>query len=86
MAIDQAEGLLTREEKRWWSIKIQSFKSKEHFLEYAGRYGRRPPIAQRRMTQASQRKMLQVPLFSSRTLCRVGLHSSGLLCTLQPEQ
>jgi hypothetical protein len=34
---------------RRWSIKIQPFKSKEHFLEYAGRYVRRPPIAQRRI-------------------------------------
>lgn len=35
---------------RWWSIKIQSLRSKEHFLRYAGRYVRRPPIAQKRIT------------------------------------
>ena len=50
MAIDQVEAMLTEQEKRWWSIKVQSFKSKERFLKYAGRYVRRPPIAQRRIT------------------------------------
>ena len=50
MAVDQMEEMLTQQENRWWSIKIQCFKSKEHFLRYAGRYVRRPPIAQRRIT------------------------------------
>jgi hypothetical protein len=55
MTIDQMEAMLTQQEKRWWSIKIQSFKSKEHFLRYAGRYLRRPPIAQRRITHIGER-------------------------------
>jgi hypothetical protein len=55
MAIDQVEVLLTQEEKRWWSVKIQSFKSKEHFLEYVGRYVRRPPIAQQRISYIGER-------------------------------
>jgi len=46
---EQLAALLTEQENRWWSIKIQSFKSKEHFLRYAGRYVRRPPIAQHRI-------------------------------------
>jgi len=50
MTADQIEEMLTEQENRSWSIKIQSFKSKEHFLRYAGRYVRRPPIAQRRIT------------------------------------
>lgn len=50
MTADQIEEMLDEQEKRWWRIKIQSFKSKEHFLLYAGRYVRRPPIAQRRIT------------------------------------
>ena len=50
MPVDQVEELLTQKEKSWWSINIQSFKSIEHFLLYAGRYVRRPPIAQRRIT------------------------------------
>ena len=47
--IDEMEAMLVDQEKRWWSIKIQSFNSKEHFLRYAGRYVRRPPIAQHRI-------------------------------------
>jgi hypothetical protein len=37
------------EQERWWSVTIQSFNSTEHFLRYARRYARRPPIAQRRI-------------------------------------
>ena len=47
--------LLTHLEECWWSIKIQSFEDKGHFLQYAGRYVRRPPIAQRRITSIGQR-------------------------------
>jgi Putative transposase len=50
MTVDQAEEMLIQQEKCWWSIKIQSFENKSHFLQYAGRYVRRPPIAQRRIT------------------------------------
>lgn len=50
IAPQELEALLTEQEGRWWSIKIQSFSSKEHFLRYAGRYVRRPPIAQHRIT------------------------------------
>jgi hypothetical protein len=42
------------EQERWWSVKIQSFNSIEHFLQYAGRYARRPPIAQRRIVKIEQ--------------------------------
>ena len=52
---DQLETLLAVQESRWWSVKIQSFKSKEHFLRYAGRYVRRPPIAQKRVKYAGKR-------------------------------
>ena len=55
MTLDPVEALLTQQEKRWWSIKVQSFKSKDHFLKYAGRYVRRPPIAQRRITCIGER-------------------------------
>ena len=53
--VEQMAEMLTQQENRWWSIKIQSFKSKEHFLRYAGRYVRRPPIAQRRITDVGER-------------------------------
>jgi hypothetical protein len=54
IGVDEMEKLLTQQESRWWSIKIQVFKSKEHFLRYAGRHVRRPPIAQRRITSIGQ--------------------------------
>lgn len=49
------DELLCRQEKRWWSINIQSFEDKEHFLKYAGRYTRRPPIAEHRITLITDR-------------------------------
>ena len=55
LTADQVEDLLTHLEKCWWSIKIQSFKDKWHFLQYAGRYVKRPPIAQRRITWIGER-------------------------------
>ena len=51
---DQLETLLAEQEARWWSVKIQSFKSKDHFLRYAGRYVRRPPIAQKRVSYVDE--------------------------------
>ncbi len=51
----QVESLLTNQECRWWRVKIQSFKSKAHFLRYAGRYVRRPPVAQYRITALDAR-------------------------------
>jgi hypothetical protein len=52
--VDQMEEILTQQEKRWWRIKVQSFEDKSHFLQYAGRYVRRPPIAQRRITNITE--------------------------------
>ena len=57
LTVDQMEDLLTHLEKCWWSIKIQSFQDKGHFLRYAGRYVRRPPIAQRRITCIAERSI-----------------------------
>jgi hypothetical protein len=51
----QLEELLSQQEKRWWSINIQSFEDKGHFLKYAGRYTRRPPIAEHRITLITDR-------------------------------
>jgi hypothetical protein len=55
LTVEEIEAILSAQEKRWWSVKVQSFKSKEHFLKYAGRYLRRPPIAQRRITHVGER-------------------------------
>jgi hypothetical protein len=38
-------------------VNLQSLGSKEHFLQYAGRYARRPPIAQRRITEISRQEI-----------------------------
>jgi hypothetical protein len=51
---EELEEMLARQEERWWSIKIQTLGSKEHFLRYAGRYARRPPIAQRRIIRIDE--------------------------------
>ena len=40
--------LLRQQYERWWNIHIQRFQSRRQFLGYAGRYARRPPIAQHR--------------------------------------
>jgi hypothetical protein len=50
LTVGQMETLLTEQGKRPWIIKIQSFKYKTPFLQYAGRYVKRPVIAQRRIT------------------------------------
>ncbi len=50
----QLQQLLRQQENRWWSINIQSFEDKGHFLKYAGRYTRRPPIAEHRITQITE--------------------------------
>ena len=55
MAVDQIEEMFTQQENRAWIIQVQSFTSTEHFLRYAGRYIRRPPIAQRRITYIGKR-------------------------------
>jgi hypothetical protein len=50
---DEIEGLLQHEEIRHWKVHVQAFDGKEHFLRYAGRYVRRPPIAERRIMSVS---------------------------------
>ena len=49
--------LLKKQYERWWSIDIDVFTSKEHFLRYAGRYVRRPPIAQYRFLEITDREV-----------------------------
>jgi len=49
--------MLSEQGKRWWNVNVQSLGSKEHFLKYAGRYVRRPPIAQRRITYIGERSV-----------------------------
>ncbi|HWF04366.1 MAG TPA: transposase [Candidatus Angelobacter sp.] len=53
VANDKESGELNetfnRQSKRPWNIHIKRFSSKSHFLRYAGRYLRRPPIAEHRI-------------------------------------
>jgi len=58
LTTDRVQTILEEQEKRWWSIKIRSFRSKAHFLFYAGRYLRRPPIAQRRISYIGKGRVI----------------------------
>jgi hypothetical protein len=51
---DRLRALLA-DQYRWWSVHIDYFHSKTHFLRYAGRYARRPPIAQHRFEDTTDR-------------------------------
>jgi hypothetical protein len=57
LPVEAVEEKLIQQENRWWSVKLQSLGSKEHFLRYAGRYARRPPIAQRRIIGISKKEI-----------------------------
>ena len=50
-------AMLTSQYERWWSVNVQPCSSKEHFLRYAGRYVRRPPLAQYRILEHTQEKV-----------------------------
>lgn len=43
--------MLTTQYERWWNVDIQPCASKDHFLRYAGRCVRRPPLAQYRILE-----------------------------------
>jgi hypothetical protein len=49
--------LLTTQYERWWNMDIKRFRSKTQFLGYAGRYARRPPIAQHRFRTVSRQEI-----------------------------
>ena len=48
---------LKKQYERWWSIYVDAFASKTHFLRYAGRYVRRPPIAQYRFVKITDQEI-----------------------------
>jgi hypothetical protein len=48
---------LKKQYERWWSIYVDAFASKTHFLRYAGRYVRRPPIAQYRFVKITDQEV-----------------------------
>ena len=51
------EVLLRTWERRWWSTHVDSFATKDHFLRYAGRYVRRPPVAQYRFLSVDSKEV-----------------------------
>jgi hypothetical protein len=51
--LPEIRKLLTTQYERWWNVDVQPRMSKEHFLRYAGRYVRRPPLAQYRILTAN---------------------------------
>ena len=53
----QLKALLKTQYERWWNIDVARFHSKAHFLRYAGRYVRRPPIGQRRFTKITHHEV-----------------------------
>ena len=57
LTVGQMEDVLVHLERCWWSVKVQSSESKDHRLRYDGRYMRRPPIAQRRITNISEQSV-----------------------------
>ena len=57
LTFDQMEDVLVHLERCWWSVKVQSSESKDHRLRYDGRYLRRPPIAQRRITNIGEQSV-----------------------------
>ena len=49
--------LLKVQGRRWWNVRVQGSQTKEHFLRYAARYVRHPPIAQHRITKVTDREV-----------------------------
>ena len=49
--------MLTTQYERWWNTNIKHFRTKKHFLRYAGRYARRPPIAQHRFRKINREEI-----------------------------
>ena len=45
----ELETIFKVQYERWWNVHIDHLQSKKHFLRYAGRYLRRPPLALRRI-------------------------------------
>jgi len=53
----ELQRLLTIQYERWWNVNVQRCTSKEHFLKYAGRYVRRPPLAQYRIEAITDKEI-----------------------------
>ena len=57
--VRELSRLFTSEyERPFWIIYVDEIVSKEHFVKYASRYVRRPPIAQRRLLNVTDREVV----------------------------
>jgi hypothetical protein len=67
MTVEEMEEMFTQKEKWSWIVKIQSFKDKCHFLQYAGRYVRRPPhcAASYHLDRRTNRQLLAAVVISA---------------------
>src|SRR5271157_2744329 len=57
LGAEELKRVLTTQYERWWNIKLTGLMSKQHFLGYAGRYIRHPPIAQHRFVKVTDREV-----------------------------
>jgi hypothetical protein len=55
--LPQMRRLLTTQYERWWNVDVQRRMSKNHFLRYACRYVRRPPLAQYRILTSTDKEI-----------------------------
>jgi hypothetical protein len=51
LSVPSLKQILSLQYERWWNIYLARFASKEQFVRYAGRYIRRPPIAEHRFVK-----------------------------------
>jgi hypothetical protein len=51
------KGILTFQYEKPWNFYVERFSSKYLFIKYAGRYARRPPIAQNRIARITEREV-----------------------------
>lgn len=54
----EVKAVLEAQYRRQWIIHVARFKSKRQFLRYAGRYVRRPPVAQHRFLEINEREVV----------------------------
>lgn len=57
LSAEKLKHVFTTHYERNWIIKVAEFVSKQHFLQYAARYVRRPPIAQRRILKITDEQV-----------------------------
>ena len=62
LPIDKIHAILTGcdELYPWWNIRIDEIASKSHFLQYAARYIRRPPLASWRLLEVTDQEVVFV--------------------------